>query len=292
MNEKLKWKDRALLALYGCLGVVVAVWAALGLPMCLENWFGLSGAAWPYVVAVVVALLLLAGAAQAIRLALRRDSSAEKGSVSVQNTENGAVRISVQAMDTLVKQAIGQADGIEEIKTSVVNHEDSISVNIDMTLRSDVHIPNVTMLMQRSIKNFIEEFSGIAVRDVAVLVSRIVETQPPQLSTIQAEPPKAVEAPKDQQVPEEEAQPQDGEAVYEEEAVYEAQPEDHEEAVQAADVDQAEEPVLEMAEGEAALEEAQPEGEDSFAYPEDQALEQDDEEKKSDEAAGQEKDVW
>ena len=64
------------------------------------------------------------------------------------------------------------------MKTSIVNHEDSISVNIDMTLESDVHIPNVTMLLQRSIKNFIEEYSGIAVRDVTIVVSKIVEVTP------------------------------------------------------------------------------------------------------------------
>jgi hypothetical protein len=40
-----------------------------------------------------------------------------------------------------------------DIKTSIINHEDSISVSIDMTLASDVHIPNVTMMMQRTIKN-------------------------------------------------------------------------------------------------------------------------------------------
>jgi uncharacterized alkaline shock family protein YloU len=81
-------------------------------------------------------------------------------------------------MDTLVKQAIAHDEGVVDIKTAIVNHEDSISVNIDMTLASDVHIPNVTMMMQRTIKNFIEEFSGIAVREVTIMVSKIIEVTP------------------------------------------------------------------------------------------------------------------
>ena len=203
MKVNLKWTDRLLLALYALLGIVATVLIALA--MCSGMQISLLGytlrlgdGVWPMVIMAVIAAVLLVWSIRLIVLSFRREPKLDKGSVSVQNTENGAVRISVQAMDTLVKQAIGEADGVEDIRTSIVNHEDSISVNIDMTLRSDVHIPNVTMLMQRSIKNFIEEFSGIAVRDVTVMVSRIVEVAPPaQLDTIEAEPPKAVEAPRD-----------------------------------------------------------------------------------------------
>jgi uncharacterized alkaline shock family protein YloU len=111
----------------------------------------------------------------------------------VQHTENGSVRISVAAMDTLVKQAIAHDEGVVDIKTAIINHEDSISVSIDMTLASDVHIPNVTMMMQRTIKNFIEEFSGIAVREVTIMVSKIIEVTPqPPLNLVKPEPAKAI----------------------------------------------------------------------------------------------------
>ncbi len=321
MKVKMKWSDRVLLALYGCLGIVVTLLIAVGMCTGLELTLmgyriSLGEGVWPMVALAVIAAVLLVWSVQMIRLALRREPSVEKGSVSVQNTENGAVRISVQAMDTLVKQAIGQADGVEEIKTSIVNHEDSISVNIDMTLRSDVHIPNVTMLMQRSIKNFIEEFSGIAVRDVAVLVSRIVESQPPQMTAIQAEPPKAVEAPKAEEVqpvveiPEEE----DGEAAPSDapEAEAQAAEETQDPAGQAIEYQASEEP-----EDQAAEETQDPAGQ-AIEYqeseePEDRAQaeaeyqaqeeteyevqtqsepEEQDERGQADQAAPQGKDIW
>ena len=289
MKVNLKWTDRLLLALYALLGIAATVLIALA--MCSGMQISLLGytlrlgdGVWPMVALSVIAAVLLVWSVRLVVLAFRREPKLDKGSVSVQNTENGAVRISVQAMDTLVKQAIGEADGVEDIKTSIVNHEDSISVNIDMTLRSDVHIPNVTMLMQRSIKNFIEEFSGIAVRDVTVMVSRILEVAPPaQLDAIEAEPPKAFKAPKDDAF----AGP---EAAREAACAPDAAPDDQPQAGADAPIPQAEENPDEAMTEDAQADEAAFEDEPQAQPGEDQAEEDDsrgDEEKEFNE-----KDIW
>jgi hypothetical protein len=183
---KLKWVDRILLALYVLLAV--ALLAAGG---CALFWPGADEAIdrlgiWigqnsliAYAALAVAALVFLLWSIRLLTLAFKRESTQNKSSVSIQHTEDGAVRVSVAAMDTLVKQAIGHADGVVDIKTRIVNHEDSITVKIDMTLEADAHIPNVTMRMQRSIKNFIEEFSGIAVREVEILVSSVKPVERP-----------------------------------------------------------------------------------------------------------------
>ncbi|MEF9896275.1 MAG: alkaline shock response membrane anchor protein AmaP, partial [Clostridia bacterium] len=180
MNVKLKKSDRIIVCAYALLGVVATAALALMLAGGVEirllgKVYVLAPGLWPMILMALITAVLLIWSVRVMMVAFYHAPKVDKSSVSVQNTENGAVRISMQAMDTLVKQAIGQADGVEEIKTAIVNHEDSISVNIEMTLDSDVHIPNVTMLMQRAIKNFIEEYSGIAVRDVSVMVGKIVE---------------------------------------------------------------------------------------------------------------------
>ena len=86
--------------------------------------------------------------------------------------------MTVGALETLVKEAIGQNDEVLELKSQVVNHEDSITVLVRMVLSSTAHIPNVTMLMQRNIKRFIEEFSGIAVREVIITVTEVRSPEP------------------------------------------------------------------------------------------------------------------
>lgn len=182
---KLKFFERLLLALTGILGVFFAVllgvisYAGNDAQLTIRGYKATIGTGvWWVVLVGVIALIALSWALKLLSLSFKREPRMDRSSVSVQNSENGSVRISVAAMDTLVKQAIAHDEGVVDIKTSIINHEDSISVSIDMTLASDVHIPNVTMMMQRSIKNFIEEFSGIAVREVTIMVSKIVEVTP------------------------------------------------------------------------------------------------------------------
>jgi uncharacterized alkaline shock family protein YloU len=200
MAMKISFSERLLLALTGILGVFFA--GALGVAAYLGDKLVLTAGSykvqlysglWPALAAGVVALIVLIWSLKLLSLAFKREPRMDRSSVSVQHTENGSVRISVAAMDTLVKQAIAHDEGVVDIKTSIINHEDSISVSIDMTLASDVHIPNVTMMMQRSIKNFIEEFSGIAVREVTIMVSKIIEVTPqPPLHLNTPEPAKAL----------------------------------------------------------------------------------------------------
>jgi uncharacterized alkaline shock family protein YloU len=200
MAMKLNFFERLLLALTGILGVFFA--AALGVAVYFRDQlavrvsgiaYGLKEGVWPVLIIDAIALIVLIWGLKLLSLAFKRPPRMDRSSVSVQNSENGSVRISVAAMDTLVKQAIAHDEGVVDIKTSIINHEDSISVSIDMTLASDVHIPNVTMMMQRSIKNFIEEFSGIAVREVTIMVSKIVEVTPqPPLHLGKPEPARAL----------------------------------------------------------------------------------------------------
>ncbi|MDO4739860.1 MAG: alkaline shock response membrane anchor protein AmaP [Eubacteriales bacterium] len=172
---KLRVKDRIALAVY-CLVVI-------GLAALLAMYMG----PWGYVIAALVAVFSV----YILWLAVQFKPHRDKNSVSVQTNDqgNGEVRVSVQALDTLVKQAVaGHTEGIAEIKTGIVNHDDSISVKVEMVLNGDAHIPNITMLLQSSIKGFIEEFSGIAVREVGIMVKSVVPVLPQIPCEEQAKP--------------------------------------------------------------------------------------------------------
>lgn len=181
---KLRIRDRVALAIYSLIGLCASL--VLG----AAGYYILTGRLEPAVnigrytfsiFMLVAALVLLVYSICMLRLAFRRKAARDRHSVTVQNTQqgNGEVRVSVQALDSLVKQAImGHMEGVADIKTNIVNHEDSISVKIEMSLNGDVHIPNMTMLLQSTIKNFIEEFSGIAVREVSIMVNTIIPVTP------------------------------------------------------------------------------------------------------------------
>jgi len=259
---KMNFFERLLLALTGLLGVLVA--AALGVVAYAGNQLQIRLGDYTLtmynhgVLAVllvgVIALIVLLWGLKLLALAFKREPRIDRSSVSVQHTEDGSVRISVAAMDTLVKQAIAHDEGVVDVKTSIINHEDSISVSIDMTLASDVHIPNVTMMMQRSIKNFIEEFSGIAVREVTIMVSKIIEVTPqPPLHLNKPEPAKALKesplpvleqqlSPEPEAEPEPEPQPEAPVDIPEDAAGQPEQPEQTEQPEQPEQAQQPEQP--------------------------------------------------
>jgi len=183
---KMKIWDRIVLALYALLGLALVGWCGVSIvaPALADEITALLRDAWQtntvlMIVMCAAALVLVVWTVRIFLLAFKHEPRKDKSSVAIQNTENGAVRVSVAAVDALVRQAIGNSEGVMEVKSKIFNHEDSISVKVEMTLAGNAHIPNVTMLLQRNIKAFIEEFSGIAVRDVSVLVTSIVPVEGP-----------------------------------------------------------------------------------------------------------------
>lgn len=174
---KMKFINRLLLALYALVWLLALAAAALsflapGVFQPARDLIRQALGAVPFLPYILLGVMALWSIAMFL-LAFKREKRGDKGNVALQNTENGAVNVTVGALETLVREAIGHSDEVLELKSQVLNHEDSITVLVRMVLSSTAHIPNVTMLMQRNIKRFIEEFSGIAVREVIITVTEV-----------------------------------------------------------------------------------------------------------------------
>lgn len=284
-------KDRVALAIYSLCGLGAALLVAyMGYMLYtgeISARLPLLGYAGTVIGAFAMAVVMLVYSLCMLRLAFRRKPKKDRNSVAVQNNQlgNGEVRISVQALDALVKQAIaGNSEGVADIKTSIVNHDDSISVKIEMGLHGDAHIPNITMLLQSSIKSFIEEYSGIAVRDVSIMVKTIIPVMPqlaigdnasPEPVVLEAEEQAEIAPPQVQPIEEtpaeenvqEEADESVSDAEYEPETA--GQPSAYEEAPEAGEQAAYDE---EPAEGSGPAEEAEPAAE--YAQQPDEAQEE------------------
>ena len=182
---KLRIRDRVILIVFSIIGICIA--AGIGFAAYLYWFHGrLSSLAlfdnrlYTFIIACAAAAILLILSIRVLVMAFVHGKHKDKKSVAVQQSGqgNGEVRVSMQALDALVKQSIaGHSEGVADIHTRIINHEDSISLRADMSLEADVHIPEATMLLQDSIKTYIEEYSGIAVRDISIMVSTIVPNE-------------------------------------------------------------------------------------------------------------------
>ena len=99
-----------------------------------------------------------------------------KGSafVTVDAGENGKVIVAMSALEQMVRQAAQKAQGVTDMKIGVRGDDESIAVAVELTVLGGVHLPTVTMSLQREIRRYVELNSGVAVRDVTVTVGAVV----------------------------------------------------------------------------------------------------------------------
>ena len=159
-----------LMSLIACaLAVMLCVW-----PEGVANLFGLFydwiGKLQTDIIGAVFlgVYALLTGLTAAIIFSGNRKG--ERGFITVDSSESGRTRIAVGAVEQMIRQAARGVDGISEMKSSITNHEDAISIQISVALQSGAHLPAVTMNLQRAIRSYIELNCGVSVRQVCVSV--------------------------------------------------------------------------------------------------------------------------
>jgi len=129
----------------------------------------------PTSVGVVLLLLLYALLSVGIGIMLfkLRVPREERGFITVDSSETGRVRISISATEHMVRQAVCNLDGIQDLKVGVSDDGDGIAVDTTITLVSGSHVPTVTMNMQRAIRQFVEVNCGVAVRAVSISIANV-----------------------------------------------------------------------------------------------------------------------
>ncbi len=184
MKIKLKKIDQVFLAIFAVLGLISLIVLSLSLGIHSVGQ-GIANLAWNSrlvnVLGWIVFLGLIAWITRLVVMRLKGGPGVFSESTQVQDTEQGSVRVSVRAMETLVRRAVAQTDGILDSNIRINNTETDIAVEIDMVVGIETHVPAVTALLQRNVKGIVEEFAGIAVRDVVVLVTEIRDNAPAAL---------------------------------------------------------------------------------------------------------------
>jgi len=134
-----------------------------------------------------------------------RAKRSERGLITVDSAESGVVRISVHAVEQMVKQAVTTVDGIAEMKIGVASEDDAIAISVNITLISGSHVPTVTLNMQRAIRQFVEMNCGVAVHSVSISIQAVVSadeaSRKGKYSDVKAASPEAVLVPTEKVLP-------------------------------------------------------------------------------------------
>lgn len=92
---------------------------------------------------------------------------------AIQRNENGMVRISLKALETLVNKCLNQHAELKVVTSSLYSDEESIRVDVHISLQSDISMPLAISALQKQIKKYLEG-SGVMVQEVRVFVDSTI----------------------------------------------------------------------------------------------------------------------
>lgn len=93
--------------------------------------------------------------------------------VRVNDSADGAVNISLNAVETLVKQAASRVEGVKETKVRLKAAPEGVAIYTHVTVPSDTNIPETAALLQNAVKDSLENMSGLKVLEIKVLVDAV-----------------------------------------------------------------------------------------------------------------------
>lgn len=89
------------------------------------------------------------------------------------HTTYGEVKITLQAIEGMAQKSIKTIPGLKDIKGVAKPLEDGLIIKITACALTDVNIPETTVLVQKNIKEYIEKYTGIVVKEVKVIIQDI-----------------------------------------------------------------------------------------------------------------------
>lgn len=121
----------------------------------------------------VLLALYLALSVATLLVLVRRRKRADRGFITVGPDDKGKVRISVSAVEQMVRQSVRAIDGITEMRVNIEGLDDAIAISIAAVIASGAHVPTITANMQRAITQFVEVNCGVSVQSVEITINAV-----------------------------------------------------------------------------------------------------------------------
>lgn len=128
-------------------------------------WFKVLYAVIAIVVIIVSFMLMFFGAGKA----------PAPRTANIATFESGSIRITVKAIEELVERFVHEERNVKGLRTEVVSHDDSLDINMDISVLPDSDIPAVTKALQSGVSTYIQEHTGITVNEIKIMVTGLKE---------------------------------------------------------------------------------------------------------------------
>lgn len=172
--------DKLLLFLYSLLITVVSIvlicvgfeWVSKSLTSDIIDTLYTSSTIKLTVIIVAAVVFLIS-----LRFLFLSLSRSGQGVHSIdQRTEFGDVRISLETMENLALKSASKHKSIKDTRVRVNATDAGMDIVLRVVVDGEASIPLLTEEVQKSVKNYVEEITGIPVVNVSVFIANIIQT--------------------------------------------------------------------------------------------------------------------
>ncbi|MFW6257092.1 MAG: alkaline shock response membrane anchor protein AmaP [Bacillota bacterium] len=139
------------------------------LPLIIENFHGQYGIS----ILFFVAFILGAWAIYPFFVSQMRGAT-----TSITDSDLGQVEITIEALKNMIRGVSTEQDGVEEVEIELKPGDEGVHIFLTGKVLPSAVIPEVTARLQRIVKSYIEETTGVSVIDVKVLIENVYQKQP------------------------------------------------------------------------------------------------------------------
>ncbi len=98
-------------------------------------------------------------------------------SIHLVTSEYGATYVSLAAIDAMAQRHCRAVSKVKDCMTNITPYENGVRIAIKLVLSNEANIPELTASLQKSLKAYVEELSGVTVSDVSILIISAPSTQ-------------------------------------------------------------------------------------------------------------------
>lgn len=176
----MKMLNKIALFIYSVL-VIVASFIIMVLPLDIKGIIGINETVaiirnmrGNYIYSLLGLIMLLVSMVILFYL-FRSDGKSGEGSYLVLRNEFGEIFIYQETVAGLVQNVAQKFSGIRNIRTKVVFVEGKISLSLKGEAGNEINIPEISMELQKKVKEHVENITGANVNDIRVEIVNVAQ---------------------------------------------------------------------------------------------------------------------
>ncbi|MNZ89565.1 hypothetical protein D3C78_1084950 [compost metagenome] len=123
---------------------------------------------------IIIGFILLAISLRFFIVSLHR-GAASAPSID-QRTDFGDIRISIETIENLALKSASRQRGVKDLRARIRTTDAGLDIVIRAVVDGESSIPVLTEEIQRSVREHVEEITGIPVTNVSVYVANIIQS--------------------------------------------------------------------------------------------------------------------